>query len=230
MYYRAIPLVTLVVLLYCHNVVADSGSAWQLISDKDGISVYQQNVKDSDFHAFKGTVTLNSGLRKTVAFLQDENRNTQWVPYSGGVTLLDRPEPRQSIVHFVLEGRWPFADRDAITLFEIEQQQDLTLTITMTNLPDYLPEKPDRIRMQTYEGFWRLTPIDANTTQVVYQSHVDPGGSVPAWLANRMALETTRDALQNLRNQIVDYQNPEAVNGRLRFIRELPTEQKESST
>ena len=219
----------LLVYVFCCMAYAQNqaDNPWQLITDKEGIRVYQKNADDSEYHVIKGTVTVPAGLRKTVAFLQDESINTRWVPYSGGAELLERPVPEKSIVHFMVEGRWPFEARDAIASFHISQDNDLSLTIDMKNRPDFLPEHPERIRMQTYSGYWRLSPVAPDRTDVVYQSHVDPGGHIPPWLANRFALETTWQALANLRAQIKDYENPEAVNGRLAFIRELRKKQQQ---
>ncbi len=218
--FRQMCLGVLMCACYISHAKGQPPGDWQPVTEKQGISVYQKNLSDSDFHAIRGRVRLDTGLRHLVAFLQDETINTQWVPYSGGAELLERPVPQQSLVYFVVEASWPFSDRDAIALFEISQQPDMTLTITMASRPDHLPESPGKVRMQTYEGYWQLTPVSARQTDVLYQNHVEPGGNIPSWLANRVAVDTTWQALANIRAQLSAYQNPEAVNGRLRFIRE----------
>ena len=51
-------------------------------------------------------------------------------------------------------------------------------------------------------GFWKLTPIAENKTKVEYQMHVEPGGYVPAWLANMKIVDTPYTFMYNLREQV----------------------------
>ncbi|MCG8311620.1 MAG: START domain-containing protein [Pseudomonadales bacterium] len=201
------------------NLVFGGEVEWQLQVNKNDIQIYVSDTPDSRYQTVKAQVVVTAGLKKLITFVQDETINIDWVPFSGGAKLLDRPTPKDSIVHFVVEGSWPFQDRDAIALFSISQNSDdLTTKITMTNKPNYLPLSPDYIRMPSYSGFWSLKPLTPDTTLVIYQNHVEPGGNIPSWIANTVAVSSTFKALDNLRTHIRKY---DRIAPRLNFLKQL---------
>ncbi len=58
------------------------------------------------------------------------------------------------------------------------------------------------VRIPKSTGFWTITPISENQTKLEYQMHVEPGGYVPAWLANLKIVDTPFTFLYNLREHI----------------------------
>jgi hypothetical protein len=83
----------------------------------------------------------------------------------------------------------------------VSQEQN-TITILIDNLPKYIPMNESIVRIPKSKGFWTITPIKENLTKVEYQMHVEPGGFVPAWLANLKLVDTPFSFLYNLREQI----------------------------
>jgi hypothetical protein len=57
------------------------------------------------------------------------------------------------------------------------------------------------VRMVANSGSWRLSPLDGGTA-VVYRTHADPGGLVPAWLVNRASARRVPDIFQSLRRAL----------------------------
>ena len=47
-----------------------------------------------------------------------------------------------------------------------------------------LPERKDIVRLKYNEGTWEVTPKGEASTHIVYKFAVDPGGSIPGWLAS----------------------------------------------
>lgn len=66
--------------------------------------------------------------------------------------------------------------------------------------PDYLPAVEGYVRVTRVDGFWQFTPLD-DKTEVTYQVHMDPGGSVPSWLANKFVVEAPFNTLRALRER-----------------------------
>lgn len=210
----------LVIFLVCSFCACASAGENSWIEKKaaSDITVHVREADNSPFHVIQGKTVVAANLATLVSFLQDEDINTQWVPYSGGAKLLDQVSPMRSIVHFQVKASWPFKSRDAIAAFEISQNPETkVLTISMENLPGYIPKQKNVVRMPSYGGYWKLTPIDSQMTEVVYQNHIDPGGNIPGWIANSFAVKTTWQALSNLKEQIAGYQN---IAERLAFIKE----------
>ena len=72
----------------------------------------------------------------------------------------------------------------------------------MTALPEYSAEVKGVVRIPYLDGFWLLEKIDDNKTKVTYQVHADPGGTIPAWLANATAVNNPYETLRNMRVNI----------------------------
>ncbi len=195
-----------------------SASTWQQETQKYGITVFSRAVTGSSIREVRAELELDTNLKKLIAFLQDPSRNSDWVPYSGGATVLDQPTPNRTIVHFRLQSQWPFKPRDAVAAFTLVQDpQTKTVTIEIESLPDFIKVEKGTVRLRTYEGFWRLTPVTRQKIKVLYQNRVDPEGLIPAWMSNRFAIQTTLDALHNLKQLLPGY---EADVSKLDFIKE----------
>jgi len=59
------------------------------------------------------------------------------------------------------------------------------------------------VRMAKSEGFWEVSPVGDGRTRVVYESHADPGGRVPSWIANSILGDQVVGQIETLR-QIID--------------------------
>ena len=95
---------------------------------------------------------------------------------------------------------WPVSDREATVENFIEQDPDtLTVMITQHGRPNYQPNDDKRIvRVAHLESRWVLTPLNNNTTHISYQVLSDPGGSIPSWLINMVAVSQPYKTLRGL--------------------------------
>jgi hypothetical protein len=57
-------------------------------------------------------------------------------------------------------------------------------------------------RMSTNRGFWKITPRGSGSA-VLYHTHADPGGLVPAWMVNAASARRLPEILSALRNDKV---------------------------
>jgi hypothetical protein len=51
-------------------------------------------------------------------------------------------------------------------------------------VPDKLPKRKGVVRLPRNEGSWEVTPKGEGQSHAVYKFSVDPGGSLPGFLAN----------------------------------------------
>jgi hypothetical protein len=57
---------------------------------------------------------------------------------------------------------------------------------------------PGLVRIAQNTGYWELTPLPDGRTRVDYWAHTDPGGSIPAWVVNRLSPRTIVAAFRAL--------------------------------
>lgn len=92
-----------------------------------------------------------------------------------------------------------------------------SVTIDILGAADYIPPQKDLVRVKSIKGYWKFTPLGGNRVEVVYQVHNDPGGSLPAWLVNSVAVSQPFNTLLNMRKMI---NLPRYRNAAFDFIRE----------
>ncbi|RKG63827.1 hypothetical protein D7W79_39815 [Corallococcus exercitus] len=62
--------------------------------------------------------------------------------------------------------------------------------------PDAFPARRDVVRLRLNEGSWKIEPKGGGTSWVVYKFTVDPGGSVPGFLASVGQKDAVVDTLR----------------------------------
>src|ERR1051326_1905346 len=66
---------------------------WKLDKDKDGIKVYESEIKNSNFKSIKVECVLQGTYDKLMAILNDVSRHKDWVYNSKGSNILKRNSP-----------------------------------------------------------------------------------------------------------------------------------------
>jgi hypothetical protein len=176
---------------------------WKLRTNKNGIKVYTQKVEGSSFEAFKGETVLNCKLTTAVAVLRDIPSYPQWI-YMTDTALVLKTEGNEMYLYSVSKAPWPVSKRDVPYLSRMDQNPDTReVLISLTAVPDYIPPKPGMVRIPKANGFWKLTPIEADKVKVAYQMHSETGGSIPAWLSNMAATDAPYNILLKLHERVL---------------------------
>ena len=63
---------------------------------------------------------------------------------------------------------------------------------------DLVPEEENLVRMEGY-GSWKVSDMGEGKLEITFQMQIDPGGSIPAWMANMFAGDTPYQTLTGLR-------------------------------
>lgn len=177
-------------------------SSWKLAKDQDGIQVYTKEKPGSVLKMSKVTGEVESSLSTLVAIFQDVDAYDAFFPSTSEMRLLERPSETKQIHYLVSDAPWPVADRDGIYEYVFSYaSSEKTVYIQMHSLPDYLGQEEDRVRIRECTGTWTLKQLSTKKTLVTYEFHVEPGGSVPAWLANMSVTDTPYETLANLRKR-----------------------------
>jgi ribosome-associated toxin RatA of RatAB toxin-antitoxin module len=177
--------------------------AWELAKDADGIRVYTRTIPGSGFKEYKAQVTIRSSLSSLVALVDDIGACPKWIDTCAKGKLLKRINPRESYTYTINHAPWPVSDRDAVVHNIIRQEPGSRIvTIQIKGISDYVPEKPDLVRVKRLKGFWRFTPFEDGSVRVTYQVHSEPGGNLPSWLINSVVVTQPFRTLQNMRKVV----------------------------
>lgn len=191
---------TLILLATSHYCFSETLTDYRLRKDDGKIQIYTKDENNSSFLRFLGVTTVKASVNDLVNLLHDVPSANQWIDaitYSERLT--STPTTAEYIGYLHSDTPWPAKKRDTVIWNKVTQDETTgVVTIQMKALPDYIPEKKDRVRVQRYDGYWQFTPIDELTTKVQFSALCDPGGSMPSFAYNTAVTESPYKTLKNL--------------------------------
>jgi len=175
----------------------------QIKKDKDGIKVYLCETEDSPFKTIKVDFEAKTTLKHYAAGILDIDNYKEWQYSVLDVYTLTQISNNELIYYGEIETPWPLSHRDVVFNLKISQNSNTkTLTITLKQLPNYIPHKTGIVRVPSAESKLTVTPIDELHVKVRYILQIDPGGDVPAFLANLFAAQTPWQTFYNYRSRL----------------------------
>jgi hypothetical protein len=177
-------------------------SGLELKDEEEGIKVYTSPVENSGIKAVKVECTVEATLSQLTAVLLDIPASPEWIYATEFCRVQKTISATELIYHSEIDVPWPVSNRDFIVRVKISQDS-LTriLTVDGENLPQYVKEQDGVVRILHTESNWTVTPRD-KYLDIVFTLHVDPGGSIPAWLINMFATRGPLETFRNLRSQV----------------------------
>ena len=191
----------LLIILFVNSF---SDSEWQLKKEKNGIEIYTRSFEGSSFDEFKGITRIEkSSLKEVLAVILDVKNYAELFPDCMNPKVLKQEGEYYDIHYIQTKGPFPVKDRDSV----FEQKTEFSKNgkharVTLFPLPDYVAGKKDMVRVREGSGFWELEEDDNSNVKVIYQFHGEPGGDIPAWLANSFVETHPYQTLKNLRNRL----------------------------
>lgn len=192
----------LLLILLLLNPFQDS--EWILKKDKNGIEVYTRSKEGSSFSEFKAiTIITNRTLPEVLDVLLDVENYESIFPDCVNPEILKQDGKYYDIHYMLTKGPFPVKDRDSVfeQITEVDKNGKHAF-ITLNPLPDYIPEKEGIVRVRNGSGYWDLTEDDNKNVTVIHQFHGEPGGDVPAWLANNFVVSHPFKTFENLKRRL----------------------------
>lgn len=180
-------LVKITCLVLCSGfVISVTGQYnWKLSKDKDGIKVYQSELQHSSYKAIKVECILEGSYDKLIAVLKNVNAQKDWVYHNKTAYMVKQVNPYEFYYYTEASLPWPMSNRDAVVHLKMDRDSlNRFLKIISVSVPDYLSEKSGIVRVTKSTISWNVTMPTANTINITYIFEAEPGGSIPAWVAN----------------------------------------------
>lgn len=185
------------------SVQLHAQTEWEVSLEKDAIRVWTRKIDDSKFKEYKGEMLVKTTMSSLLAVLDDVDNQKNWMHDCTVSSRLKTISKTEGINYFVQTAPWPVTDRDIIVKYKLSKDEKTNVvTIEMTGLKDYIPEKEDYVRVPRFKGQWVFTPLGKGIIKVVYQAHSETGGSVPASIANSASTDIPYNTLMGLKKEI----------------------------
>jgi hypothetical protein len=178
------------------------GEPWKPFAESGDVSVYTRPFARSGYPEVRASGTVCATLPELVDFVEDVARFDTWIPDTAEARLLARPTPRDQLYYIRTSMPWPVKHRDMIyRLTESTASRTAgAVSVTIEGEPDYLPVYPNIVRMTGVTGRWTFVEAD-RTTRIDLVMHIEPGGNVPQWLANRRIIGAPTKMIENLQHR-----------------------------
>lgn len=174
-------------LVWCFSVLTTvSGqSAWDIVKQKDDITVYTRKSENSKYKEVKINMKISCTMNELVAALEDVDAHKDWVPYTIDSKMVKKDSESKFYYYVSSDFPFPAKDRDVVIYYEREQQADSKIVITRSEAaPEVLAKDEDFVRVPFFSSTYVLTPLDDGMIDIEYLLKVSPGGKIPAWIIN----------------------------------------------
>ncbi|WP_459199872.1 START domain-containing protein [Pseudomonas tremae] len=173
---------------------------WKVVKDEDGIKISLSDVPGSDYKAYRGVAVINASVGKLRALQEDVVGACAWI-HECKLQKILKHEGDKTWTYSQFNTPWPVTPRDSVLLITTLEGADGSVTRTLEEQPKYIPEEKGFVRVAEVKGFWRMVPKGPQQTEVTYQVHTEPGGSVPSMLANKFVVDAPFNTLKALRDR-----------------------------
>ena len=178
--------------------------AWQLHrrggEPEAGYVVYKRKPLGSKYFAYRLEAVLLAPL-ELVAAASRKDGPPESRPKNIDFTVLREDEDVRvvySYIHLPL-----IADRDITT--RMDRSYDAateTHRIAWRVVDEGPPPKKGVVRLRKSDGAWEFSPEGDEQTRVIYETHTEVAGSMPAWLVNSMTDDSILDGFQRLLEKV----------------------------
>ena len=195
-------------LVFCHSAYANDlieSANWQLVKNKQDITVYTKAVAGSDILKVKTQVIINAEINKIRKILDDAPHRKNWIPYLKSSSIAYSFSNTEKLEHSHFSAPWPASDRDFVYRIQLIHQDESKLIYYMKSEDNpLLPVQDDMIRADLIESSYTLTALNKQQTQVELVFHADPKGWLPVWIINIIQKTLPYMILRNLREQALE--------------------------
>lgn len=196
---------SLLLMFVFFSITASAGAdqeRWELVGELDGIRVSKREVPGHDLPAFRGETTIAASMDAILSVLVDWRHHTEWAHRCAESTLLRQlGGEHELLMYYRTDLPWPAWDRDVIYASQVERSPDGSTIVLMLRKVESDPRgtPSDVVRMPRFYGAYKLVRVGEAKTRVTYEAEVDPGGSLPRWIVQRVVRDIPHETLAGLR-------------------------------
>ena len=201
----------LVILLSFYTLMV--AYSWELQKEADGIKVFTKSMEDSDYLAYRGVTIVDGSVSALVAILYDTERAPEWLhDCSFGVTL-EEVTFENNYVFETYSLPFPFTDRQLIIHSQLtydgknarlESVEANTFCLNREDTRCREVKEMNLVVVSRSRGHYELTYLAPYKTRVIWEQHIESGGSLPTWLVNASVVDIPFNSLKRLQILVKD--------------------------
>lgn len=198
-------LATLTALMLLMPLQTLAEAEWEQIRkarERGDVDTYVRPVDGTPIKQFRGIVEVPHPLVTVMAVISDVPNFQDWVFQCKGTEMREE-EWGAEHARVMIRGIWPVSDRDVLVRSHYEQDPDTyAVTVHSTATDDVLEEQRGYVRIPALNNVFRFEPLNDGWTRITFQTMVNPGGAIPAWLSNFVSTRAPLQTLEGMSEQM----------------------------
>jgi hypothetical protein len=202
-----VPATVIATLFTLSTMVASqaSGEGWtpkQQGKERSDINTYVRTVSDTPIKQFRGVVEIQHSMVAALSVIDDISLCQQWI-YNCQEANYHVTDDGERLLWMKFDGVWPASDRDVVmkSVF-LQDEPGGAVTVQSTGRPDDAPQQSGYVRIPMLDNSFLVEPLEDGWIRVTFTTHMDPGGLVPAWVANIVATDAPIRTLEGLKRMM----------------------------
>ncbi len=179
---------------------------WKLDKNKNGIKVYTRTKTGSNFKEYKAEATINASISTIFAVLKDGKNMTKLFPSTLKAEVIKTYSESSYAYYLQLKAPWPVDNRDGVFKNEFSYDKKTKTGYIKGYNSTLKSVQKGFTRIKLISANWTLQYVSPTQTKLTYQAHSNPGGSLPAWLANSSVVDFPFGTLTNLKERVKESQ------------------------
>jgi hypothetical protein len=200
-------------VLFFFTAASSSGqSAWELKKDQNGIKVYSRSAKTSKYKELRAVFDLTGNYDQLRYILNDVTNYKTWVYSTVSSKLVERKSETEMIYYSRIGAPWPVSKRDFYSDTRIWVDSANHQMRLSSRSVDNFPSADNIVRIGFLRSEWVITAPSPGALHVEYTLSWDPGGDIPAFLANAFCTTGPLQSFTQLKRKMAPAAPPVAVN------------------
>lgn len=195
--------ILILAIFLTNNVAFAKKHGWELVKNSQTIKIYKKHNNTTKLNQIKAELVVQSSLSGFILFIQDTANISNWLANATHSQILEQITPTKNVFITYFNGVWPIKARDMVIESEFIQHKDMTIDIIAKDASDKVPASPNTIRVTVEHAKWHIAKIqNTDNIKVRYEFSVNPNGTIPSWLANKMTLSSVLNTLKAIEQQL----------------------------
>lgn len=191
-----------IIILFLYSFYSFELQAWDIVKSENGIQVFTRDVAGSNLKEFKAIMTVDVEPDRVLSLIQDGNSMSIWWPDCIESKVISGSGTLDWKVYFMTKVPFPLENRDTINHFMAKKDSNSkVISIQIKGIPETVPTKSEVVRIPKLTGSWTISPKETGT-EIIYQLHADPGGSIPAFVANSTVVDGPLKTFQAMKQKL----------------------------
>ena len=198
---------------------------WSLVKEKEGVTVYTREINGSDFLEFRGETVVEGSVEALVSILYDTPNAPAWMHQCSFGMTLEEVAFDENYIFQIYDLPFPVSNRQVVLHSRLSWTQE-GVRLDSQEVNTYCDERQtsrckrvveaDLVNIERSRGHYIFTPLSEKRTEVVWQQHVEPGGSIPTWLVNVLVVDIPFNTLLQLQTLVKDEKYHDMTETKLR--------------